>query len=340
MLSSSLKRFLLTTAVAAAALASLPAQAAYGGLVIFGDSLSDSGNNFIAISAAPPPGTPIPPITPNAAIANNSFIPALPFQGAPIPVYSNGPVWATSFATALGLSATPSLLGGTNFAFGGAVTGGTSGFPFSLTDQVAQFLGATGGVAPANYLYVVAGGGNDARGALASIAANPGNAAAITGAAAFNFANNVSNIVDELQVAGAKNIVVWNMPDVGRAPAVRAQGAGAAALATNVSATMSGALAAALAGEVGVTTFDLSGTFAAVFDNPGAYGLSNVTDACIMGACPANEYIFWDGIHPTARGHQILAQAMYAQVVPEPETYLLFAVGLAALAWRSRQRAS
>jgi hypothetical protein len=29
---------------------------------------------------------------------------------------------------------------------------------------------------------------------------------------------------------------------------------------------------------------------------------------------------------------------MYAQVVPEPETYLLFALGLAALAWRSRSR--
>jgi phospholipase/lecithinase/hemolysin len=334
------KRFFLAATVAAATVTSLPVHAAYGGLVIFGDSLSDSGNNFIAIGAAPPPGTPIPPITPNAAIANNSFIPALPFAGAPIPVYSNGPVWASLFAQQLGLgaSALPSLAGGRNFAFGGAVTGGTTGFPFSLTDQVNQFLGATGGTAPSSFLYVVAGGGNDARAALASIAANPGNAAAITGAAAFNFANNVSNIVDELQAAGAKNIVVWNMPDLGKAPAVLATGAGA--LATSVSATMSGALSAALAGEVGVKTFDLSGTFSNVFANPGAYGLSNVTDACIMGACNASEYLFWDGIHPTARGHQILAQAMYAQVVPEPETYLLFAVGLAALAWRSRKRAS
>jgi outer membrane lipase/esterase len=103
---------------------------------------------------------------------------------------------------------------------------------------------------------------------------------------------------------------------------------------------MSGALGAALAGEVGVTTFDLSGTFSGVFANPSAYGLSNVTDACLFGQCDASKYLFWDGIHPTARGHEILAQAMYAQVVPEPETYALFALGLAALAWRARKRVS
>lgn len=339
MLSSSLKRFLLGTAVAAAAAASLPAHAAYSGLVIFGDSLSDSGNNYVAISSAPPPGTPIPPITPNAAIANNGFIPSLPYVGAPIPVYSNGPVWATSFAAALGLSATPSLLGGTNFAFGGAVTGGTAGFPFSLTDQVGQFLGATGGLAPANYLYVVAGGGNDARAALAAIGGGA-NAFTTIGATSFEYASNIGNIVDDLQAAGAKNIVVWNTPNLGTAPAVLAQGAQAAALATGVAEAMNGALGARLAGEAGVQTFDLFGSVAGIIANPGAYGLTNVKDACLLGACDADSYLFWDGIHPTARGHEILAQAMYAQVVPEPETYLLFALGLSALVWRTRKRAA
>jgi len=331
---SSLKRFML---VAAATVASLPAQAGYDGLIIFGDSLSDSGNNYIAMG---PLTAPNPPITPSAAIANNGFIPTLPYLGAPVPVYSNGPVWATSFASSLGLApfSAPSLLGGGNFAFGGAVTGGTEGFPFSLTDQLDQYLDATGGTAQADYLYVVAGGGNDARAALDAIAANPANALAIIAATATQYASNIGSIVDDLQTAGAQSIVVWNTPNLGTAPAVLAQGAGAAELATSIAGVMNDALGARLAGETGVDTFDLFGAVAGIIAKPGAYGLSNIADACIQGACNAAEYLFWDGIHPSARGHQILASALLAQVVPEPQSYLLVALGLAALAWRSRAR--
>lgn len=338
MSSSSLKRLLLATAVAAAAVASLPAHAAYNGIVFFGDSLSDSGNNYLALG---PVTAPAPPITPNGAITSNGFIPSLPYVGAPIPVYSNGPVWASLFAQQMGLasSALPSLSGsGMNFAFGGARTGGTTGFPFSLTDQVNQFLGAFGS-APGSFLYVVAGGGNDARDALGAISAGA-NVFTTIGSASFSYANNVGNMVDKLQLAGAKDIVVWNTPNLGTAPAVLALGPGAASLGTSVAQAMNGALATRLAGEVGVQTFDLFGAVAGVIANPAAYGLTNVDDACLLGTCGANSYLYWDGIHPSARGHQILAQAMYAQVVPEPETYLLFAVGLAALAWRSRKRAS
>jgi outer membrane lipase/esterase len=341
MLPSSLKRFLLTTAVAAAAVASLPAQAAYDGLVIFGDSLSDSGNNFLAIGAAPPPGTPIPPITPNAAIADNGFIPALPYAGAPIPVYSNGPVWASVFAQQMGLaaSALPSLAGGKNYAFGGAVTGGSSGFPFSLTNQLGMFLGGSGGTADSSFLYVVAGGGNDARAALDAIAKGAP-AFKTIGEVSFNYADYIGKIVDSLQAAGAKDIVVWNTPNLGVAPAVTAQGLPAIALGMGVAEAMNGALAQRLKGEAGVQIFDLFGAVNGILANPGAYGLTNTGDACIQGLCDASKYLFWDGIHPSARGHEILANQMYAQVVPEPETYALFALGLAALAWRARKRVS
>ena len=336
---SSLKRLMLGAAVAAATVVSMPAQAGYHGLVIFGDSLSDSGNNFIALG---PATAPYPPITPNAAIADNGFIPSLPYLGAPIPAYSNGPVWATSFAASLGLApfAAPSLLGGGNFAFGGAVSGGSAGFPFSLTDQLGQYLGATGGMAQADYLYVVVGGGNDARAALSAIHADPGNAAAIIAATSAQYAYNIGSIVDGLQTAGAKSIVVWNTPNLGATPALLAQGAGASALATSIAGVMNDALGSRLAGEAGVDTFDLFGAVTDIIAKPGAYGLSNVVDACILGACNAAEYLFWDGIHPSARGHQILAGVLLAQVVPEPQTWLLLALGLAALAWCSRKRAS
>lgn len=331
---SSIQQFFGAGAIALAALASLPAQAAYGGLVIFGDSLSDSGNNSKLLA----PGT-----TPDAAITSNFFIPTYTYAPAspyPFGVYSNAPVWATYFAASLGLSATPSLVpGGTNFAFGGAqVTYESPTTTPSLTTQVNMFLGGTGGVAPSSFLYVVAGGGNDARAALQAIGGGADIFATI-GATSYQYATGVGNIVDTLQAAGAQNIVVWNTPNLGTAPAVLGQGAVTAGLASSLATAMNGALDARLSSEVGVTTFDLYGSVADVIADPAAYGLSNVTDACIQGLCDRSKYLFWDGIHPSARGHEILAANLYAQVVPEPETYLLFALGLAALAWRGRRRA-
>jgi len=333
MLASSLKRFL---AVATAALASLPAQAGYSGLVIFGDSLSDSGNNFLALN--PPPNPPTN-ITPASAITSNTFVPSFtyaPSASYPLGVYSNGPVWATSFAASLGLGALPSLAGGTNFAFGGAQT--SAGSSPSLITQMNMFLGGTGGGAPGDYLYVVAGGGNNARAALAAIGGGADIPTTVA-TTALGYATDIGYIVDSLQSAGARDIVVWNSPNLGQAPAVTSLGLGTAMLAAALGDAMNDALAARLEHETGVDIFDLYGMVGDIVANPSAYGLSNTVDACIQGLCQASEYLFWDGIHPTERGHQILAAAMRAQVVPEPQTALLLAVGLAALARRGRRRA-
>ncbi len=101
---------------------SLPASS-YSGLVIFGDSISDTGNVLSLTLASK--STPNPqPTFPN--------FPADPGR------FSNGPVWTEYLATDLGFasSANPSNLlyngssvipigaqGGQNFAYGGARTG-------------------------------------------------------------------------------------------------------------------------------------------------------------------------------------------------------------------------
>ena len=105
----------------------------FSSLVVFGDSLSDSGNNAIVIDTQiAPPGTPPGTLRTPTPIVSPSFIPSLPYASNR---YSNGPVWVEQFAAKLGLSALPSVLGGTNYAFGGARTGPAgSSFPFSLTD--------------------------------------------------------------------------------------------------------------------------------------------------------------------------------------------------------------
>ncbi|MFN3305324.1 MAG: PEP-CTERM sorting domain-containing protein, partial [Roseateles sp.] len=72
-----------------------------------------------------------------------------------------------------------------------------------------------------------------------------------------------------------------------------------------------------------------------------ASGFSNWTNACgaAVNACDVDTALFWDGIHPTALGHQQLAAAVLATAVPEPATVLLFAAGLAVVALGRRQRA-
>lgn len=318
---SPLRRWL---AVAAIALAPLAAQA-YGSVVIFGDSLSDSGNNALLLGTDP-----------GQVVTGNAYVPVLPYAGG---TYSNGAVWATSFAAGLGLEALPSRAGGTDFAYGGAVTGG-AGLPPSLRTQVDQYL-ATNPSGVADTLFVIAGGGNNARDALDRVAggARPAVTALLTSR---RYANDVGAMVDQLQALGAQHIVVWNTPDLGLVPAVTSQGGSAASFASQLTQQMNDALGLRLAGEAGVEVFDVYALLGTVVANPAAYGLVNVTDACgAVPACNAQGWLFWDGIHPTARGHDILAQGMLGLVampVPEAGSFAMMAGGLVLLlAWRRRQ---
>src|SRR6516225_6830697 len=133
------------------------ALAGYSSLFVFGDSLSDSGNNAIVLKQV----TPVP-------ISGNSFIPTYPYASGH---YTNDQVWAQIVASSLGLSANPSLAGGTDYAYGGARTGTTSpeGAP-SIEAQVGSFLSQYGPMIPGNALYVVEGGGDNARDGLEDIA--------------------------------------------------------------------------------------------------------------------------------------------------------------------------
>ncbi len=331
-----MKRGLARWSLALACLvASTSSHANYSSLFIFGDSLSDSGNN----AAVTPNRTPVP-------ISGNSFIPSFPYASGR---YTNGQVWAQDFASALGLSATPSLLGGTNYAFGGATTGPLtsnplpggllSPFPPTLETQAAYFLFQHGGVAPSDALYVVAGGGNDARDALNAIGScgNSNCIAGVIGSTAVTFATDIATVVSELESDGAKHIVVWDTPDVGLAPAILAEGAQASALGTLLASSMNSALSSAIGGASGVTLFDIFGLEDSIAADPAAFGLKNVTDACAQFvACDPSTYLFWDGIHPTSGGAQIISNAMVERV-PEPAMLGLFGVGLAGLGFSRRK---
>jgi outer membrane lipase/esterase len=314
-------------ALAAVALASLPAAASpYTSLVVFGDSLSDSGNNAAA-------GL----FDPNQVITGNTYVPTNTYAPR---TYSNGPVWASDAASQLGLPLQPSAAGGTNFAFGGATTGtpgpGPGGFPFSLLVQAGQYLTATNNMASPNALYVIEGGGNDARAALATIAGCSACLGPTVASTAASFAANVGTIVDELKLAGAQHIVVWDTPNLGLAPAVVA--AGGASLGSFLAASMNAALATRLNGEVGVSTFDIFGLGTAIALDPLAFGFTNITDACgAVAGANCGTYVYWDGIHPTAAAHMAIADAFVA-IVPEPSTWAMMILGFAGVGFMAYRR--
>jgi len=112
------------------ALACLPAAASpYTSMVVFGDSLSDSGNDAILLGGSK-----------TQTITGNTYIPGAPYATPTSSgTFSNGPVWASDAASALGVPLKPSLAGGTNFAFGGATTGGPGPIP-NLLVQAGQYL--------------------------------------------------------------------------------------------------------------------------------------------------------------------------------------------------------
>jgi outer membrane lipase/esterase len=164
-------------------------------------------------------------------------------------------------------------------------------------------------------------GGNDVRDAI------EGDSTAIPLALA-----GVGQAIGRLYAAGARKFLVWNAPNLGRAPAIRAlnaflyatkqtpapgvviAGATAASMGYNGGlAQLLNALPAVLPG-IDIVQFDAFGTLEAVVSQPHRYGLQNVTEACIAPFTPLpsrcaspDRYFFWDGIHPTRAGHAIIA---------------------------------
>jgi phospholipase/lecithinase/hemolysin len=158
-------------------------------------------------------------------------------------------------------------------------------------------------------------GGNDIRDAF-QVYASGGDGGPILQAALGAIAGNIQR----LYAAGAREFLVWAAPNVALTPAIRTLGPAAGALATTLTQAFNGGLAQV----VGQLSFGLPGIsftrldayqiLNAIVANPGAFNLTTVTTACVTPniapfTCKdANEFLFWDGIHPTKAGHAILAQ--------------------------------
>lgn len=297
----------------------ISAKPAFSGIVVFGTTLSDSGNAFVLLGeAGTPPDYEMGPF----------LIPTLPYARGGHHV-SNGATWIEQFGKSLGLggSVRPALQGSahaTNYAVGAARARDVAN-NFTLTLQVTTFLLDSGGVADPDALYVIEMGGNDVRDAFAS--GDPLIAAGIVNGALNSIATNVVRLYQ----AGARQFLVMNVPNIALTPAVRALGPAAFVPATQATLAFNLGLSAPIVGVLDQlsalpgSSFQLLDAFQLLNDitaDPTAFGLTNVEDACVTPNIPPfkcdkpDEFLFWDGIHPTKVAHALLAEEAATVLFP------------------------
>ena len=292
----------------------------FTGFFVFGDSLSDAGN--IAATQGLPPG--------------NSF------------TTNPDPVAAEIIARYFGLPDTNSLAGGPNFAWGGACVNATgpclNPVP-NIPTQISQYLASTGGTADPNALYSIWGGANDIFASLG----NPATAQANTVAAATAYVQQIGR----LQAAGARYVIVYNLPNLGATPQFGANPTVAASV-SQITVVYNSALNTGLAQlGVGLIPINTFGLIEEIRRNPGLYGFTNITGVACSGssvACgpsgsglPAtyapgtNEtYLFADGVHPTGAAHRILANVVLSTIAAPIQVSYAGEGGLQAAADHSR----
>lgn len=265
-------------------------------MVVFGDSLSDSGNLFLAIGFPPLPY----------------------FEGR----FSNGLLYSDLVYKGLGLGTlTPSLIGGNNYAWGGAraigdvpVQGGA--IP-GINTQVNNYLNTLNGSSiDPNTLHVFYIGNNDVADAI-NQQLDAQSAVPYFGAVI----NEMTNALLLLRDNGATQIVIPQVPDWGMTPQYL-NNANAHEL-TELFNSLSVQAFQAIPG-LDISFFDVNS-----FLDDLKSGFSHIDSACILNNNCSNpdDFIFFDNIHPTARVHALFADNLL-HAVPVPNTYFLVLFGL------------
>ena len=296
------------------------AQTMYSQIIVFGDSLSDTGNDADVSDAkygvripGPGPDTEID-YTDGRFTSGKDTDPASTLHGG---------IWHEQLAKIfLGMTAaSASLDGGLDYAYGGATTedgtrvldfGTIAGTDFNITvnnmgQQITDYLTKYGTVDP-KALVVVWGGANDI-----FISATDAASLITTGKQA---AKREAALITRLAQAGAVNFLVPNLPPIGNTPRYNtsagdtaAYNAASDAFNTRLPKQIA-KVTAALAAQgitVNIKTLDVGNLFTRLIGNQQSYNFYNITDSAQKESVKADNYLFWDDVHPTASGHYQLA---------------------------------
>lgn len=322
-----LPALLLTAFAGAVAPAASAAQ--FSNVVIFGDSLSDSGyyRPFLAALGLP-----------SALVATLGRFTTNP-----------GPVWSELVAQHYGYAGAPSNAGGWNFAQGGATVATDSpstppGFAQRpVSTQVTEYLARSGGAADPGALHAVWAGGNDFLNNFGLLSAGQITPAQFQ----TNFlaaATAEVQQVGRLYAAGARYVMVFALPDIGATPFALAAGPANAGAATQAAAGYNTTLFTTLAGAgLRVIPVDAFALISEIRANPSAYGFTNITGiACgpfpgittsgsaqfchpgnLVASGADTSYLFADGVHPTTGAHRVIAD-FAKNFVDGPTAYSMY----------------
>ncbi|MEL7408265.1 MAG: SGNH/GDSL hydrolase family protein [Cyanobacteria bacterium J06558_2] len=281
-------------------------QILFDNLIVFGDSLSDTGNVFQVSEGTLPPSPPY---------AEGRF--------------SNGDLIIDIIAEAFELPGSESfLLGGNNFAFVAAQTGeGSTETEFSgflpepidvpnIALQIDLYLSAQ---TPTDTdLFYIYGGGNDFLDAFSE---------GTTTQIAESVVGNISDHITKLAAAGAETFIVPNLPSLGILPLFSDQPPEAVALLDNVTNEFNQLLDQeldAIAAELEVTIIepDFNSVVDEIITNPEQFGLINTTESVLditSGTLIGNpdQLFFWDFLHPTTAANEIIATEAISLIVEE-----------------------
>jgi phospholipase/lecithinase/hemolysin len=316
--------FYVAVATLLAATSSFGQAPSFSRVVVFGDSLSDTGNVRARTSAKSSGAIDYPSHTFN--YDNGRFTNDTDTDPAS---HTYLGVWHEQLARSfLGLPAASNSLGGASgldYAFGGATTnngthqevestflGDVSITIDDMGKQMDDYFAQH--VIDASALYIVWGGSNDIR--------NDDTSANVTATV-----GRVANLVSRLATAGAQYIMVPNVAPLGDTPryAGTAQGATKNQAVAEYRKELAGSLDA-LQGTLASQGFtpaiyraDQWADTVRIFSNGPRFGFTNISNSA-QGNSSANpdQYIFWDDLHPTTAGHYRLALTAYNAIVNLP----------------------
>ncbi|HEX4879262.1 MAG TPA: autotransporter domain-containing protein [Limnobacter sp.] len=313
-------------------------------LYVVGDSLSDGGTyTGTATQGLVGAGVPAGAIPDRMKFTTNS---------------PTAQIWANVVAGKLGIPLDVDVLNGINanvnggnYAQGGSRVSNPAGVgnnpglgitTLPVTQQVDRLLADVGSLRN-NDLLALWAGSNDGFVQFASVAANaitPQTAVANMSLAATELLAQI----DRLKAAGARNIVVVTVPNLGSTPLAQiiedgsvsgTPAPGSIALLNALSASFNNTLGAAAAAK-GAVVVDANKLLGAVIANPARYGFTspsamqpacgnnggtnpdtffNTSLTCIQGinaSADSEQRIFADGVHPTAAAQRLFGEAGFA----------------------------